>query len=590
MVGKRGMSDRRLLWALSVLGLGTHCVLPDYQLADDATDMGGAGSSQGGMAGAAAGGDAGDGSGAGGTPGDAGAGPGGAGGTGSGGTGSGGTGTGGVVTTDGDPIPKPLLITSWSGEFWKTDVDPTPGGTTANITVDTSPGAELQSWIGWGGTFSERGWASLMGLDQAQREGVMKLLFSKVDGLGLTWGRIPIGASDYAMDRYTLCDAPCNETNIETTFSIDRDLDPDQGLIPYVKAAQAVVEAEKAQYKGISDPVFSGSPWTPPPWMKNNNAYDKGMMRNESAILEAYAKYFALWVQEYEEQGIPIDHVYPQNEPGWAQSYPSCAWGPFTDGSTDNSATPPFLGTFVEQNLIPALADAGLATKVWLGTLSNDKWFSNYWGSLTDETVVGGMGLQWETINSIATPIAAGVTVMQSAHRCGNYPWVSGANNGTTSTAVDAESADKDTFWAEYAPNNYNYGVESWELLKQWITAGANGYSAWHMVLDREGIGIDVSRPWPQNALISFEANGDVKITPYYYVFRHLSQYVEPGARRLTVTGGDALAFKNPDGSVVTVVYNSGAATQITLSVGGNMVHFQAPANGWATVNTLPPG
>ena len=75
-------------------------------------------------------------------------------------------------------------------------------------------------------------------------------------------------------------------------------------------------------------------------------------------------------------------------------------------------------------------------------------------------------------------------------------------------------------------------------------------------------------------------------ITPTYYVFRHLAQYVEPGAVRVGTQGGDALAFKNPDGSIVTVMYNSGQGdAQTTLSVGGTMVQFSIPGRGWATVN-----
>jgi glucosylceramidase len=515
--------------------------------------------------------------------------------------GTGGTdiGTGGSVTTEGEPIPKPPLITTADGDFWNTTGTITPGGTAATITVDSA--APLQNWIGWGGTFNERGWKALTALDQAKRDEVMSKLFSKVDGAGITWGRIPIGASDYAMERYTLCDAPCDETNIETSFSIARDLDETQGLIPFVKAAQAVVTAEKAVYKGISDTIFWGSPWTPPPWMKTGalaNGYDKGVMRNEPAILEAYAKYFVLFVQKYGEQGIPINHVYPQNEPGWAQAYPSCAWGPYTDGSTNNNATPAFLGTFVENNLVPALTAAGLSTTVWYGTFSNggntdsgNNAFPGYWADRPDASMVSGVGLQWAAqyrTNTVLTDYA-NKPIMQTEHQCGNYPWLSGANNGMTSTAASAEAADKNSFWAEYAPNNYNYGIESWELLKQWITGGVNGYSAWNMVLDRDGKNLDVARPWPQNALISFEANGDVKYTPYYYVFRHLSQYVEGGGKRITVTGGDALAFQNPDGSIVTVIYNSGAATQLTVSIDGTLMQFQAPANGWATINTPAP-
>ena len=49
--------------------------------------------------------------------------------------------------------------------------------------------------------------------------------------------------------------------------------------------------------------------------------------------------------------------------------------------------------------------------------------------------------------------------------------------------------------------------------------------------------------------------------TPAYYVFRHFSQYVAAGRQASSRrSGGDALAFKNPDGSIVAVMYNSGGA------------------------------
>ena len=54
-------------------------------------------------------------------------------------------------------------------------------------------------------------------------------------------------------------------------------------------------------------------------------------------------------------------------------------------------------------------------------------------------------------------------------------------------------------------------------------------------------------------------------------------------------TGGDALAFKNPDGSYVVVVYNEGAAKAgMVVAVAGTKVQFDMPANGWATVNYKP--
>ncbi|HZL20077.1 MAG TPA: glycoside hydrolase family 30 beta sandwich domain-containing protein [Polyangia bacterium] len=71
-------------------------------------------------------------------------------------------------------------------------------------------------------------------------------------------------------------------------------------------------------------------------------------------------------------------------------------------------------------------------------------------------------------------------------------------------------------------------------------------------------------------------------------MFRHLSQFVAPGAKVVATSGGEALAFKNADGSIVTVMYNSGAAATYILAVGGQKLQFSMPSNGWATVDYVP--
>jgi glucosylceramidase len=61
---------------------------------------------------------------------------------------------------------------------------------------------------------------------------------------------------------------------------------------------------------------------------------------------------------------------------------------------------------------------------------------------------------------------------------------------------------------------------------------------------------------------------------------------VDPGAKRVQTTGGDALAFKNPDGSLVAVVHNSGMQAAATLvSIGGDTFDVMVPARGWATLH-----
>ena len=101
----------------------------------------------------------------------------------------------------------------------------------ADVTVNDASTA--QTWEGFGGAFNEMGWSSLSMLSASDRDTALRLLFG-ADGARLAFGRIPIGASDYAMDRYTL-DETAGDTSL-ASFSIDRDMEK---LIPFIKAAQA---------------------------------------------------------------------------------------------------------------------------------------------------------------------------------------------------------------------------------------------------------------------------------------------------------------------------------------------------------------
>jgi len=472
------------------------------------------------------------------------------------GVGGDGPSAGGAPGTGGGPAePEPSLITSGKGDYWRVG-EVTEGGSSANVTVNDSD--MKQDWLGFGGTVNEKGWEALLALSEADRALAMKLLFDKNAGAGFSYGRIPIGSSDYAKDRYSL-----NETNGDyamANFSIARDK---QLLIPYIQAANAVKP----------DIHWWASPWSPPTWMKSNNAFDRGSMKSDAQTLTAHALYLHKFVDAYKAENIDVFAVFPQNEPGYEQDYPSCAWSADT------------MKTYISTYLGPELEDTGI--EIWLGTLSN---------STADQTVgtasmndanakkyIKGVGLQWGMEQNVGSYTGKGVSVMQSEHKCGNYPWLS-------STASSVDAANRDNFLSSQAPNNHAYGEESWDLIKSWIEKGVNIYSAWNMVLDTKGFSIDTKRPWPQNALLAVDTAGKKLIqTPAYYVFRHVAQYVEPGAKRVGVTGGNALAFKNPDGSIVTILFNAGqSAAATTLSVGGKMLQFSVPGRGWATVNHQP--
>jgi glucosylceramidase len=109
------------------------------------------------------------------------------------------------------------------------------------------------------------------------------------------------------------------------------------------------------------------------------------------------------------------------------------------------------------------------------------------------------------------------------------------------------------------------------------------------MVLDNVGKGNDTSRNWAQDSLLTV-SGGKITKTQAYYVFRHFSQFVDPGATVLKTSGStESVAFKNPDGSLVAVVYSSSAKSNYMVAFGDKKLQFSIPAGGWATVKYVKP-
>jgi glucosylceramidase len=502
------------------------------------------------------------------------------GGMGGGGGGAGAPATGGGGTTS----VTPSLVTSTNGTWTATATWTETSSATADVTVDdTSP---AQTWEGFGGAFHEMGWNQLS--TKALQDEAIGLLFG-ADGARLAMARIPIGASDYALERYTLDDTGTDvipdsgETNRPpadltlSRFSIERDK---QTLIPYARAALAVNPNLR----------FWAMPWTPPVWMKTGykkssgansfdaatrpSYFDGGTMKNDVATLTAYAEYLVKFIQAYRAQGITVDTIAPQMEPTFDQNYPSCLW----DRTT--------YANFVGRHLGPALAQANLGTKIMIGGLANEPADSNIlaavMGDSTARPYVSAIGVQWGVLSKVVqTPLTYDVPVWGTEHKCGNYPFITSARPATpTSPGI--------TPYTEPPPNDQSYAVETWWYIRDAIIrAHVTAYNVPHMVLDTIGKGNDTTRQWAQDSLLTI-GGGKITRTQAYYVVRHFSQFVDPGATVVTATGGDAVAFKNPDGSLVAVLYSPAARSDYVVAIGGKKLRFAVPASGWATVKYRP--
>jgi glucosylceramidase len=81
---------------------------------------------------------------------------------------------------------------------------------------------------------------------------------------------------------------------------------------------------------------------------------------------------------------------------------------------------------------------------------------------------------------------------------------------------------------------------------------------------------------WAQNSLVVVDAGEkSYRYTYEYFVMKHASHFVMPGAKKLE-TGGeydDIMAFRNPDNSVVLVIANqSDESKPVHIKIGKRTV------------------
>ncbi len=383
------------------------------------------------------------------------------------------------------------------------------------LTSDTA-----QTIDGFGGCFNELGWDALQALPAGTRDSILKDLFTP-EGFNFTICRMPLGANDYSRKFYSY-----NETAGDfemKNFSIAHDT---SALLPYIK--------EALKY----NPKLNiwASPWCPPAWMKVNNHYackrdtlqndlpeaSQGIEGKNQFILKpeylnAYALYFSKFLKAYQSEGINIYAVHVQNEPNSCQVFPSCIW------------TASALRDFIGKYLGPQFEQQNLNTQIWLGTIERPS-VEKVDTVLTDPQAskyVKGVGFQW-----------AGKEAIPGVHQ--KYP-------SMRLMQTETECGDGSNDWAA--------AVHTWDLMKHYLNNGANAYMYWNIILDETG---KSQWGWKQNSMISVDTKTSKAVyNPEFHLMKHLTHYVKPGSKKINTQGwADALAFVNPDGSKVILVYN----------------------------------
>src|SRR3954447_8597336 len=169
-------------------------------------------------------------------------------------------------------------------------------------TVTVDPSQTFQRIEGVGASITDSS-AHLLA-ESRHRDAIMTDLFDPSRGLGLSYLRQPIGASDFvAGPHYTYDDVPAGETDYWMgRFSIAHDR---AAILPLLREARALNPRVKVL----------GTPWSPPAWMKTNGSLIGGRFLPDQRVYDAYARYFVRFVRDYRREGVPVDALTLQNEP-----------------------------------------------------------------------------------------------------------------------------------------------------------------------------------------------------------------------------------------------------------------------------------
>jgi glucosylceramidase len=417
------------------------------------------------------------------------------------------------------------------------------------VLITLNPDEKFQTITGFGGSFTESSAYLLNKVSATNRKKILVAYFSE-EGANCSLTRTHIASCDFSLSNYTYAKVE-NDMLLEN-FTIEDDKDD---LIPMILEAKSI---SKEGFKIIA------SPWTAPPWMKDNKKYVGGKLLPE--FNDTFALYFSKYLQAYKKEGIGIWGITVINEPhGNGNNWESTLFSP--KEMTD----------FVQNHLGPKLENDGWSDIKILGYDQNragiKEWVDVMYKDEKSSKYYDGLAIHWYESTYDYFP-----NELQYAHEKSPNKYLI-----QTEACVDSEiphwnddawywkkeATDWGWDWAsekdkhlhpKYAPVN-RYAADIIGCLNNWV----DGWVDWNMVLDKQG-GPNWFKNWCVAPVIVDPEKDEVYFTPLYYTMAHFSKFMRPGAVKIGCAINHkelmATAVKNPDGTIAVVVFNPTAEKQ----------------------------
>jgi glucosylceramidase len=441
-----------------------------------------------------------------------------------------------------------------------------------SIAIKLLPEKKYQKITGFGGSFTESSAYLLNQLSGENRAKIIEAYFGE-EGANYSLTRTHINSCDFSLSNYSY--APLVGDVELSSFSIEEDRDD---IIPMIKDAMAV---SKDGFKIIS------SPWTAPPWMKDNKSYVGGKLLPE--YYDTWALFFSKYIDAYKKEGIDIWGLTVENEPlGNGNNWESMHF------------TAEEMTHFVQNYLGPKLESDGKGAIKILGYDQNrehlPEWVDAMYKDEESSKYYAGTAIHWYASTYDVFP-----EELQYAHNKAPDKHLI-----QSEACVDAEIPhwqDDAWYWSkegtdwgfDWAPEEdkkyhpkyvpvYRYARDIIGCLNNWV----DGWVDWNMVLDRQG-GPNWFKNWCVAPVIVDPEADEVYFTPLFYTLSHFSRFIRPGAERIGWECSDdqllLTAAENPDGSIALVVLNQGEeAKRFVISLDNRNTEIQIKGQAIQTI------
>jgi glucosylceramidase len=440
------------------------------------------------------------------------------------------------------------------------------------VQIQLLPDEKFQTIVGFGGSFTEASAHLLNELGRENRAKILEAYFGE-SGAKYSLTRTHINSCDFSLGNYSY--APVEGDTELAHFSIAEDMDD---IVPMIKDAMSV---SKEGFQIIS------SPWTAPPWMKDNKDWRGGKLLPE--YYDTWALYFSKYLDAYRAQGIDIWGVTVENEPlGNDSNWESMHY------------TPQEMSAFVKNHLGPKLKADGRQVKI-LGFDQNrdaelKKWVDVMFGDEGAKEYFDGTAVHWyagtydyfpDALQYVHQKAPDKLIIQSEACVDAEVPhWEDDAwywSKEATDWGWDWAPEDQKHLHPKYVPV-FRYARDIIGCLNNRV----HGWVDWNMVLDRQG-GPNWAKNWCTAPVIVDPEKDEVYFTPLYYTLSHFSRFIRPGAVRIGFQNPDkelmATAVQNPDGSIVAVLFNPGEKTRgIKLSLGRKSTEFSIKGKAIQTI------